>query len=143
MSSSQSHALFGLPNPFWGLIGFPILLTIGMGLLAGAKFKRWFWLGLQAGTIFGVLFVHWLIYQSVYNISALCPYCMVVWAVTIATFWFVLLYNLRTGHISTPRRLAPIVRFAQRHSLDILVAWYVAIALLILNHFWYYFGSQL
>ena len=30
------------------------------------------------------MFVHWLIFQSLYRIGALCPYCMVVWAVTIS-----------------------------------------------------------
>ena len=29
------------------------------------------------------VFMHWLIFQSLYRIGALCPYCMVVWAVTI------------------------------------------------------------
>jgi uncharacterized membrane protein len=48
-------------------------------LLAGASFKRWFWRGLEIGTIFGLGFVHWLIFQALYRINALCPYCMVVW----------------------------------------------------------------
>ena len=39
--------------------------------------------GLAAGTLLGVVFVHWLICQSLYHIGALCPYCMVVWTVTI------------------------------------------------------------
>ncbi len=39
--------------------------------------------GLAAGTLLGTVFVHWLIFQSLYRIGALCPYCMVVWAVTI------------------------------------------------------------
>ena len=30
-----------------------------------------------------MVFIHWLIFQSLYRIGALCPYCMVVWAVTI------------------------------------------------------------
>ena len=44
---------------------------------------RWYWAGLAAGTLLGTVFVHWLIFQSLYRIGALCPYCMVVWAVTI------------------------------------------------------------
>src|SRR5690606_15768571 len=63
MATEQAEA-FGFPNPFIGVAAFAIVLTVGMGVLAGAKYERWFWLGLQAGTVFGVLFVHWLMYQS-------------------------------------------------------------------------------
>lgn len=72
MKSAQGSA-FGFPNPWLGLPGFAVLVTIGMSLLAGAKFKRWFWLGLQTGLVLGVGFVHWLIYESIYTIHSLCP----------------------------------------------------------------------
>ena len=141
MESDQSHA-FGFPNPIIGLAAFPMVIALGAVILGGAKqLKRWVWLCLQAGTVFGVLFVHWLFYQSVYNIQALCPYCIVVWTVTIALFWYTLLYNLRQGHIGMPAVLARLVAFAQKHHADILVAWYLTITGLILHHFWYYFGT--
>lgn len=140
MSTSQAEA-FGFPNPFIGVAGFAIVTTVGMALLAGATFKRWFWLGLQAGTVFGVVFIHWLAYQSIYNIGALCPYCMVVWSVTIPTFWYVLLYNIRQGHIKLPEKLAGVNRFAQKHHGDILLFWYALILLAILTHFWYYWKT--
>src|SRR5690348_4561350 len=64
MQSKQAHA-FGIPNPFIGMVGFSVIVTIGVAMLAGAaKFKRWFWLGLEFGTIFGVAFVHWLFFES-------------------------------------------------------------------------------
>src|ERR1035437_5884286 len=58
VQSDQGHA-FGFPNPFLGLVGFAALATIGVTLLAANKFKRWFWLGLEAGLLFAVGFVHW------------------------------------------------------------------------------------
>lgn len=140
MKSDQSNA-FGFPNPILGLAFFPILITVGMALFAGATFKRWFWLGLQAGAVFGLLFVHWLFYQTTYNIQALCPYCIVVWMVTIPTFLYVTLHNIERGFISLPARLKPAGDFARRHHLDILILWYLVITALILQHFWYYFGS--
>jgi uncharacterized membrane protein len=76
-----------------------VVAAVGAALLAGAAFHRWFWLGLQAGVTFGFVFVHWLIFQSLYRIGALCPYRMIVWAVTISIFWYVTLRNL-------PARLA-------------------------------------
>lgn len=143
MQSLQAH-IFGFSNPFIGLAAFPVLATVGVAQLAGATFKRWFWLGLEAATILGVVFVHWLAFQSVYRIHALCPWCMGVWAVTITAFWYVTLYNLETGAISLKRaKLTAAAHFARRHHLDILIIWFLVIAGLILKHFWYYYGHYL
>ena len=112
MKTAQAEA-FGFPNPIIGVAGFTVVLTTGAALLAGATFRRWFWLGLQAGVTFGIGFVHWLIFQSLYRIDALCPYCMVVWIVTIPIFLFVTLRNLRGGSDSgcspgwSPQRVRP------------------------------------
>lgn len=145
MKSEEANA-FGFPNPIIGLVSFGVVITVGMAMLAGSSkrlmFKRWFWLGLQAGTLFGVLFVHWLFYHTVYDIGALCLYCMIVWSVTIPIFWYTLLYNLKQGYIKTPSSLKKLVAFAQTNHLGILFLWYVAIAALILRHFWYYFGPS-
>jgi uncharacterized membrane protein len=135
--------VFGFPNSLIGVGGFAIVTTIGMALLAGARFRRWFWLGLQAGTLFGVSFVTWLQYQSIYTIGALCPYCMVVWAVMIPIFWYTTLYNLREGHIKSPAKLHKAVDFLQKHHGDILLVWFLAIIGLILHHFWYYWSTLL
>jgi uncharacterized membrane protein len=128
MSTDQAEA-FGFPNPLLGLVGFTIVVTIGVALLAGATFPRWFWLGLQAGVVFGVVFVHWLIYQSLYSIGALCPYCMVVWAVTIPIFWYVTLHNLAF--------VRPLVNY---HGV-VLTVWYLLILGLIGARFWDYWTS--
>jgi uncharacterized membrane protein len=142
MESAQSH-VFGFPNPIIGLLAFPVVTTVGVAMLAGATFKRWLWLGLQFGTILGLIFIHWLFFSSVYRIHALCPYCIVVWLVTFAAFWYVLLYNLRQGHIKTPAKLRSTAAFMQRHHADIYIVWVIVIAALILHHFWYYFGRHL
>ncbi len=141
MKSKEASA-FGFPNPIIGLAGFGMVLSAGMAMLAGRKFKRWFWLCLQAGTLFGVLFVHWLFRESVYEIGALCLYCMAVWSVTIPIFWYTLLYNLRQGFIKTPKSLQKVVNFAQTNHLGILILWYITIAALILHRFWYFFGPS-
>ncbi len=141
MSTHQAE-VFGFPNPFIGVAGFAIVVTVGMGILAGAKYKRWYWLGLEAGTIFGVSFVHWLIYQSIFVIGALCPYCMVVWAVTIPIFLYVTLYNMREGHIRLNSAwLKSLNQFVQKNHGNILFVWYSIIFLIILNHFWYYWQT--
>ncbi len=140
INTPQASA-FGFPNPIIGIAGFAIVITVGMAILAGATFKRWFWLGLQAGTIFGVCFVTWLQYQSIYNIGALCPYCMVVWSVTIPIFIYTLLYNIREKHIVLPSGLQSVGRFFGKYHVEILVTWYLLIILAILEHFWYYWST--
>lgn len=83
---SWQAALFGFPNPFLGIIGFAIVITVGMALLAGARFARWYWLGVQLGVTLAMVFIIWLWSQALYDISALCLYCMVVWAMVIPLF---------------------------------------------------------
>ncbi len=138
---SEQASAFGFPNPFIGLVSYGVIITVGMALLAGASFKRWFWLGLQAGTIFGVVFIHWLAFESIYVLNALCLYCLLVWAVTLPMFWYTTLYNLKTGVIKTPKSLASPVGFAQRHHVDILVGWYLLFVIVILVHFWDYWQT--
>ncbi len=140
MKSWEANVFHYLPNPAVGLIAFPILITAGVALLAGARLKKWFWLLLNLGTLAGLVFVHWLFYQTVYVIHALCPYCMGVWVVTITMFWYVTLYNLGRGLDRLPPQVQKLAAFARRHHLDILVLWFVILAALILKHFWYYYG---
>ncbi len=138
--SSQSH-LFGFPNYFIGIAGYAAVAAIGAALLAGAQFKRWFWRVIEVGLLLAVFFLSWLQFETLYRIGALCIFCMIVWAVTIPAFWYTTLFNLREGHIGTPRKLSRAVAFAQKHHVDILILWFVIIIALILKRFWYYFGN--
>lgn len=142
MESKQSNA-FGFPNPLIGLMAFPVVITTGVLMLMGVKLKRWYMIWLQLGTIFGIGFVHWLFFQSTYRINALCPYCIAVWIATITTFWYVLLYNLRNKVITVPAKLQACNQFMQKHHLDILLVWFLVIFVLIMQHFWYYYGPVL
>lgn len=135
MSSPQAEA-FGFPNPIVGLVGFAVVTATGVALLGGARLPRWYWLGLQAGTTFGVAFVHWLIAQSLYEIIALCPYCMVVWAVTIPVFWYTTLHNLRDWNLPSPRLLSRTLQLLGRNHGVVLTAWYVVIAVAAVQAFW-------
>jgi uncharacterized membrane protein len=138
---TDQASAFGFPNPFIGLASYSVLITIGVGILAGATYKRWFWRGLQAGATLGLIFCFWLAYQSLYTIGALCLYCMGVWSITWPIFLYTTLYNLREGHIPTPPKLKTAVAFAQKHHADILVSFYVIVFLLILQNFWYYWKT--
>lgn len=142
MKTEQAE-VFGFPNPLMGVAGFAVVLTVGVVLLAGARPPRWFMLGLQLGATFGVVFVHWLIFQSLYRIGALCPYCMVVWTVTIPVFWYTTLHNLTTGVIPVPRASRPVVEGVARFHSLVLVAWYLVIVALVGVEFWDYWRTLL
>ncbi|AVM00726.1 vitamin K epoxide reductase [Gordonia iterans] len=139
MTTPQAEA-FGIPNPILGVAGFAVCATIGAALLAGADFYRWFWLGLQAGVTFAVVFVHWLIFQSLYRIGALCPYCMVVWAVTIPIFVGVTVTNLQPL-AQRGRPYSRVIAVVIEYRSLIVTAWFALIIIAITVRFWDYWTS--
>ncbi len=141
-NSKQSH-VFGFPNPFLGIAGYAAVVTIGVALLAGAKFKRWFWAVTNIGLLFAVAFIHWLMFQTLYRVGALCLYCMLVWSSTIPVFWYLTLYNFSEGNIKTPLKLQRFFAFIRRHHGDILLVWFLVIIFLIGKRFWYYWSTLL
>ncbi|KRE66832.1 hypothetical protein ASG92_15770 [Arthrobacter sp. Soil736] len=108
MQTPQS-SVFGFPNMFIGIVAFAVIITTGMALLSGARFARWYWIGLQTGVTLGFAFVVWLWFQALYEIRILCPFCMVVWAVMIPLFVWVTVRNTVHGVIPAPAGVARIL----------------------------------
>ncbi|WP_033313783.1 vitamin K epoxide reductase family protein [Streptomyces iakyrus] len=142
MTTPQAE-VFGFPNPLLGIAGFAVVTAIGVVLWSGAVLPRWFWWGVQAGVTFGVVFVHWLIFQSLYRIGALCPYCMVVWAVMIPVFWYTAVHVLTRGYLPVPDRVRHAATAVAGYHGVVLTAWYLIIAVLILQRFWLYWTTLL
>lgn len=94
--------LLGFPNPLIGLAAFFAPILIGFAILAGARFAKWFWQVFSLGMLGGFVFVIWLFSQSLFDIGALCPYCMVAWAGMIPMFWKQFLYVASEGIIPVP-----------------------------------------
>jgi uncharacterized membrane protein len=94
---SWQGSVFGFANPILGVAAWVAPIVVGMALLAGARFARWFWLLFWAGMLFAFGFVIWLISQSIFSLATLCPWCMVTWVVTIPSFYAVTLHLLREG----------------------------------------------
>ena len=134
MRSTQAEA-FGFPNPFLGIAGFGGLTATGLILLTGGRLARPYWLIVQAGLTFAVVFVHWLMFQTLYRIGALCPFCMAVWAVTIPAFWYVTLHNAR-ALAGRPGKVGTVAAFAIRNHGIILTVWLLLIAALVVERFW-------
>lgn len=123
MKTHQAE-LFGFPNPLIGLFAFAVIITTGMALLSGARFGRWYWIGLQTGVTLGMVMIVWLWSQALYSIGILCPYCMVVWAMMIPLFIFVTLRNLVSGIIPAP---APVVKFAREWAWVLVALLYLGV----------------
>lgn len=140
MSTEQS-SLLGVPNPIFGLVAFSMLLTFGVLLAGGAKVKRWVWVAAQIAATAGVIFMHYLFFQGVYRINAICPWCFVVWMITIPVFWYITLYNLRERNIRLPANLSEPLAYVQKNHGNILLIWYLVIFLILLEHFWYYWST--
>lgn len=141
MESAQA-SLLGFPNPVIGVAAFPVVIATGAAMLAGARLARWYWAGLQAGVTAAMVFVAWLVFQSLYRIGALCPYCMVVWAVVIPLFWYVTARNAAAGVLGSPPggRLATGLRDWRA---PLVFGTFLLVVLLVLERFWTYWSSLL
>lgn len=137
MATPQAAA-FGFPNPLVGIAAFTVVVVIGVLAVARVSLPQWFWAGLAVGTVLGVGFIHWLIYQSLYVIGALCPYCMVVWAITIPLLVVVSSIALRP---LADNRSGGVLRFAYQWRWSLVALWFTALVLLILARFWDYWST--
>ncbi len=107
--NTEQASLFGFPNPILGVIGFTVVIMFGALLLTGVVLPKAMWLGLNLGALAGMVFVIWLVTQSLYVIGALCPWCMVVWSITIPIFWQVTTDNLVSNRLSLGKSVSEII----------------------------------
>jgi uncharacterized membrane protein len=139
MGTPQSSVL-GLPNPLLGIVGFTIVAVTGVLAVAKVQLPQWYWIALAGGLLVAAGFVHWLVFQSLYRIGALCPYCMVVWAMTISLLVVV------ASIVSRPaleRREAGVAHVVYRWRWSIAALWFTAVVLLIMVRFWNYWSTLL
>ena len=127
---SWQGSLFGFPNPIIGLAGWIAPIVVGVAILAGARFARWFWLAFNLGVVAALAFVIWLIAQSVFVLGTLCPWCMVTWAVTIPLFWAVTLYNLKEGNLPGSLRIRQVASALYGWLPAITVGSYLVVAVI-------------
>lgn len=140
MTTPQA-SLLGFPNPLLGIAGFTVVVVTGVLAVAKVPLPRWYWIGLAVGILVGVAFVHWLIFQSLYRIGALCPYCMVVWAV-IATLLVVvasIVFGPMRENRGSQERVGALLLYQWRWSLATL--WFTTVFLLIMVRFWDYWST--
>lgn len=95
---SPGGNLLGFSNSIIGLVLFtgPIFAAVS-GLAAPEGLRTWFWRTFAVFVTGAFLLVHFFAYRSVFEYSSLCPWCMIIWLVTIPLFFSVAGWTLRAG----------------------------------------------
>ncbi|MFF3919114.1 vitamin K epoxide reductase family protein [Streptomyces sp. NPDC001852] len=137
MKSAQA-SVFGFPNPMLGLVAYGVVICVGMSLLAGAAFPRWYWLTFDAGCLFGIGFVSWLQFESLYRINALCLWCCLAWVATILMFWYVTSFAVRHRFLPAP---APLRAFLAEFTWVLPLLHTGVVGMLILTRWWDFWTS--
>ena len=127
VGTSWQASLLGFPNAFLGLMFEAAVITLAVASLGGVRFPRWFMLSAQAVYTIALLFAYWLFEQAMFEIGALCPWCLLVTLATTLVFFELTYVNIRDDNLLLPRRLqerAHRVRAVQprHHARDRLAA---------------------
>lgn len=133
---SDQAKLFGFPNPLIGLSAFMFPIAVGAAILAGARFKRWFWMLFLLGNTLGFTFVVWLAHEAIFEIGALCPYCMIAWAAMIPIFWHLLIYMLAEDIIPVPVKMVGFVESIRDWAWVFTIVTELILIAIILIKFW-------
>lgn len=128
--ASWQGSLFGFPNPLLGVGGWMALFVIAVLIISGVTFARWFWIALNVGISAALAFVIWLITESIFDLSTLCPWCMATWSVVIPSFWLITLHNLRSGYIPVSARFRRLAAAAYGFVPLITLLSYIVVAVI-------------
>jgi uncharacterized membrane protein len=131
VGSTWQAELFGFPNAFLGLVAEPVVITIAVASLGGVRFPRWFMFSAQVVYTLGVVFAYWLFYQAMFNIGALCPWCLLVTVSTTLVFATLTRVNIRDSNLFLPRRASAALRSAVAADLDAVAVtiWLLVVTL--------------
>ncbi len=136
MQTWQAHA-FGFPNMFIGLMSYPIVITVAVASLAGAKMSRGFWIAANVCYGLGLLFSYWLFFNSVYVIQVLCPWCLVITFATTILFATITHFNLRENTFNLSKEVNNRVQIYLKKDFGKLLtaSWIVLLIILVFLKF--------
>lgn len=131
VANSWQSSLLGFPNAFLGLITEPVVITIAVASLARVRFPRWFMVAAQVVYTVGFVFAYWLFYEAMFDIGALCPWCLLVTFATTLVFFEMTYVNIRDDNLRLPRRVQAAMTSFIRSNLDlmVLVVWLLVLLL--------------
>ena len=95
---SPGGNLLGFSNAIIGIVLFtgPVYAAASARGSSGGQ-RLWFWRVYQGFLTAAFVFVHVLAYRSIFEYGSLCPWCMIVWLVTIPLFWVTAGWTLDAG----------------------------------------------
>jgi uncharacterized membrane protein len=131
VGGSWQASVLGFPNAFLGLMTEPVVITLAVASLAGVRFPRWFMLAAQTVYTLGLAFAYWLFYEAMFDIGALCPWCLLITLATTLVFFEMTYVNIRDDNLFLPRRVQAALTGFVRANLDliVLVVWLLVLVL--------------
>ena len=131
VAGSWQAQLFGFPNAFLGIAAEPVVITIAVASLGGVRFPRWFMLAAQVVYTAGLVFAYWLFHEAMFDIGALCPWCLLVTVSTTFVFAGLTHVNVRDDNLYLPRRVQRRLAEAVEADLDLIAVtiWLLVVAL--------------
>lgn len=125
--------VLGFPNSVLGTVGFAGMLALALALLADSRLGRWVWRAMVAWTWGALVFVLWFMSVSFFSVHSLCPWCLVIWLVTIPIVIHVNARAVQGGHVSysgavdrvlvADRRILTVVAYALLAAAIIWAYW--------------------
>ncbi len=142
MSSEQSEIL-GVPNSLFGVMLYMALVVVAGLLLLNVRFPRVIWKTLLVFSILGLVFVHYLIIQSLFVLHVICPWCLSIWLTTPLLFLSLISEYAHLDHKKVTRSTSNVVAYISKNRVIIGSVWYVAFIVLVLIQFREYWVSFL
>lgn len=133
--------IFGFPNQLIGVFAFMVPIVLGVLLLSRVDVPHWMMNGLAVGLLGGVVLVTFLQYTSIFTIGVGCPWCMVVWVVTILQFCVVTASNILRGAMGPGVQGSTVLRVLASAPVALAAVWLLVIGAVMVVEFWTYFGS--
>ena len=127
VANHWSATLLGIPNSFIGMIAMPVVMTIAVVLLTGAKLPKWFMQLVQLGAIVGLVFAGWMFYMSYTVIGVLCPWCLTLDVAMVVLFFGVTRYNILGNFLPISKQTNDKLQKFVKNSYDMLAMWSVLV----------------
>jgi uncharacterized membrane protein len=131
VAASWQSSLLGFPNAFLGLVTEPVVITLAVAALAGVRFPRWFMLSAQVVYTIGLLLAYWLFEQAMFEIGALCPWCLLITLATTLVFFEMTYVNIRDNNLFLPQRVQSALTAFVRSDLDIMLVTALVLVLVL------------
>ena len=131
VANHWSSTLLGIPNSFIGMIALPVVMTIAVVAMTGAKLPRWFMQVTQLGAIAGLVFAGWMFYMSYSVIGILCPWCLITDVAMIALFFGVTRYNILSGVLPIRKAAQKKLEAFVKKDYDQLAMWSLLVLMVI------------